>query len=123
MSDYFEVGQEFLEHYGVLGMKWGVRRDRVSNPTLKGDLARASLGGPKFAPESSGRLAKRAVKSAKAAKKTTGKADIARASLGGPILAPKSTGRVAKRAFNSPKGKATRTKGKKAVTALLRRRT
>jgi hypothetical protein len=23
MSDYFEVGEEFLEHYGVKGMKWG----------------------------------------------------------------------------------------------------
>lgn len=23
MSDYFEIGEEFLEHYGVKGMKWG----------------------------------------------------------------------------------------------------
>jgi hypothetical protein len=30
MSDYFEDGREFLEHYGVKGMKWGVRKDRLS---------------------------------------------------------------------------------------------
>jgi hypothetical protein len=30
MSNYAEVGGEFLEHYGVLGMKWGVQNDRPS---------------------------------------------------------------------------------------------
>ncbi len=27
MSDYTEVGEEFLEHYGKKGMKWGQRRE------------------------------------------------------------------------------------------------
>ena len=27
MNTYSEVGEDFLEHYGVKGMKWGVRKD------------------------------------------------------------------------------------------------
>lgn len=27
MDTYSEVGEDFLEHYGVKGMKWGVRKD------------------------------------------------------------------------------------------------
>jgi hypothetical protein len=37
MSDKAVAGEEFLEHFGVKGMKWGVRKDRVSTnvSTLK----------------------------------------------------------------------------------------
>lgn len=28
MTDFTKVGQSFLSHYGVKGMKWGVRKDR-----------------------------------------------------------------------------------------------
>lgn len=35
MSDYVEDGRAFLSHYGVLGMKWGVRKGRVSTGGLK----------------------------------------------------------------------------------------
>ncbi len=49
MSDYFEDGREFLEHYGVLGMKWGVRKDRGSNselkPLLSKDITRITANG------------------------------------------------------------------------------
>lgn len=63
MSDYFEMGEEFLEHFGVKGMKWG--KTTKSAPTAKGDFARAALGGPILAPESTSRTAKRAVKPVK----------------------------------------------------------
>jgi hypothetical protein len=60
MSDYSEAGEEFLEHYGVLGMKWGVRKDRYG-PTPKADAVRAVIGGPALAPKSTGRTAGRVV--------------------------------------------------------------
>jgi ribosomal protein S18 acetylase RimI-like enzyme len=49
MSDYFELGEEFLEHFGVKGMKWGVRKDRGSKgelkPLLSGSFTRTTANG------------------------------------------------------------------------------
>ena len=31
----FDLGKKFLEHYGVKGMRWGIRNDRSSDPILR----------------------------------------------------------------------------------------
>ena len=31
----FDLGEKFLEHYGVKGMRWGIRNDRSSDPILR----------------------------------------------------------------------------------------
>ncbi len=83
MSDYAEVGLEFLEHYGKKGMKWGQRNSSrggtasiKAKPTAKGDLARASLGGVVFAPKSSARTAQRVINKTKKKDKSPTEATI-----------------------------------------------
>jgi hypothetical protein len=90
--------EEFLEHYGVKGMKWG----------KSGGTARIKDGG--------GGTAK--IKSkGKVTFKPTAKGDLARASVGGVIFAPKSTSRTAKRAVAGVKGKVKLTPANKAKRA------
>lgn len=60
-----ELGGDFLEHYGVKGMRWGVRKDTQGRnrwapdgQSVKGDIARAALLGPAGLPATV-RLARR----------------------------------------------------------------
>lgn len=40
-----EVNEEFLEHYGVLGMKWGIRRNRSAARAARKDQASLKKAG------------------------------------------------------------------------------
>src|SRR3954466_15465309 len=68
MSTTAEIGEEFILHYGVKGMKWGVRNDRQGrnrwDPKGHGtgaDVAKAALLGPVgFGTPAAVRLIKRA---------------------------------------------------------------
>jgi ribosomal protein S18 acetylase RimI-like enzyme len=75
MSDYFEDGREFLEHFGVKGMKWGVRKDRGSQselkPLLVGDVTRTLSNGDSItlSPQAPGKLNKSLAKISKTYRK------------------------------------------------------
>lgn len=42
-SDIRQVGEDFIAHHGVLGMKWGVRKDRSSSSSSSSRLKRSQL--------------------------------------------------------------------------------
>ena len=45
MSDTAAAGRQFLAHYGVKGMKWGVRKDRTTRDVTAESVVRAGLRG------------------------------------------------------------------------------
>jgi len=44
-SEVLERGARFLQHYGVKGMKWGVRRNRPTSPVTTQSVVNAGLRG------------------------------------------------------------------------------
>ena len=43
MSDTLDLGEEFMEHYGVKGMHWGIRNDKENISAISDEELRARV--------------------------------------------------------------------------------